>query len=124
MRHLGELQHANRFTDDQLVRFLNASVAGVPTLRNVLHINKATRKAAGNRNEITFDEYVALLLDQASVDDVAAGYKKNPRSRVNVHKMVYDDENQEGVSTYKGNVHEVYEHDMDTPAAELLACQA
>ena len=73
MRKLGELQQANRFTGDQLVRFLNASVTGVPTLRNVLHINKATRKAAGNQNEIKFDEYVALLLDQASVDDVAAG---------------------------------------------------
>ena len=82
------------------------------------------RKAAGNNDDITFDEYVALLLDQASVEDVAAGYKKNPRTRVNVHEAYLEEDSGYDGVTHEGNVHEVNKHDMDALVTELLACQA
>ena len=111
------------YTQQQGVRFLNSAISGIPNLRNVLHMNLATRKAAGSTIDLNLEEYTGLLIEQAQVEDSAEMNKKNPsvKRSVNSHDLVFDDD--------EGNDHqdlefENYVHDIDTPAGELLAYQA
>lgn len=83
----------NRYSDSQLVTFLQAAVAGTPNLSNVLTTYRTAARSAGHTREITFDEYVLELTEQAAVHDAGNTFRSNPRQRqsVNVTEIVFDD---------------------------------
>ena len=112
------------FTPAQLTTFLNATVSGTPGLDNILQINNSARKAAGNTDALTFEEYVQLLLEQAQVHDAANVRNTNPRSRrgVNVHELEFDDQGHL-VDADPPSPYEVEVHDVDTPIEDIMVMQ-
>ena len=112
------------YTDDQLIRFMENAINGVPHLSQVLQLNQNARAAAGNTTSILWDEYLLLLINQAQVYDQSNNKKANPtvECQVNEHSIIFNDipEDEEycPVEDFEMNV-----HDIDTPIDEFLAYQ-
>ena len=105
------------YTDDQLISFLSAAVAGTPNLSTVLSTNKAARRAAKNNDKLRFSEYCELLTEAAQVHDGARS-SINPRPRRQVNQHEFDGYVEEQAPTE----YSVDYHDMDTPI-ELIVNQ-
>jgi len=107
------------FKDSQLITFLNTCLSGTPNLAQVLNLHRTATKAAGVVSNLNFNEYVALLLDQAQVHDAGNTSGTNPRARrsVNTHELLFEDSAPTDFTNYEIYKSEI--HDDETPL-ELL----
>ena len=108
------------FKDSQLISFLNACLSGTPNLAQVLNLHRTATKAAGVTSTLNFNEYVALLLDQAQVHDAGNTNGTNPRARrsVNTHEFIFEDSDPTDVANYEIYKSEI--HDDETPLEYLI----
>ena len=108
------------FTNNQLTNFLEIAVSKTEGLNQVLRVNRAARQAAGITTVPTFEEYVGLLIDAATMIDNSRTSTKNPRSSrsANVHEYIFDGEDEPVAIEYEAQA-----HDIDTPVEELLVMQ-
>ena len=106
-----------KYSDNQLIGFLEANVSGTSNLAQVRTIHMTASRAGGNYTPWSFAEYVSELINAASIQDSANTSTQNPRSSrcVNTHKLVFEDNVEEDIM-YDTNV-----HDMDTPFTEINA---
>ena len=108
-----------RFTGEHAINMLNAAVNGIPHLQGVLFNWRATAKASNSGKDLTFEEYIGLLQQQAQTHDVGNRHRTNPRARRSVNQQeiehVYED--------YSVNNHETVEYDLDTPVEQLVVMQ-
>ena len=117
MEKYNEMSPDARFSDTHKVRLLQNVVANVPNLASVLQLQRQALKAAGKKAvDITFDEYVTLLTDQAQVyDNSNTRTRGSYRRSAKTHDVQFDDSDDE----YEANVHEVSD-DEDPTLAEIL----
>lgn len=109
----------DKFTENQMVTFLNSCLSGTPNLSQVLTLHRTAKQAAGIKDAIKFPEYVTLLLDQAQVHDAGNTESTNSRSRqsVNTHEYIFEDNTSPSADyqIYQANV-----HDHETPIELLI----
>ena len=118
-RLYNEIVPSAKFADETLIQFLRVCVSGTSNLSSVLNLWKTAQKASGSGgNTLTFQEYVALLQQEAQTHDGGNKFSKNPRvtHSVNQHEFVTDD--------YDTTEYEVNVHNVDTPLEELLVNEA
>ena len=128
---------ADNYSDGMKIQFLNAAVAGTPNLSGVLFNRRTAIKAATAARgaapvagggappappAVTFDEYVADLLDAASVYDSGI---TTTRSRRSAHKteLEFDDGSFQVDDAHEDLQANAHEFDIDTPL-ELIVHQA
>ncbi|CAB9531102.1 Retrotransposon protein [Seminavis robusta] len=107
----------DKYSDGQLVQFLEQAVSGVPNLSGARRVDMLARAAAKNVDTYTFEDYTASLLSLAAIYDAA--HSGTSRSRGNSrrssynHELIFeqDDEN---------HGYESHVHDFDTTIDELL----
>ena len=109
-----------RYSDGLAIQFLEAALSGTPNLSQVLTTRRNAIAAASTGHVITFDEYVAALLEQTQVFDAGRKTSSNPRvqRRVNQMEITFDDDTTESIGTY-----EVESHDMETDIGSLMVNQ-
>jgi len=73
------------YTDDQLVQMLEQAFIGT-SMAQVRNSIMVTRRATGSNAKLTFDEYVALLVEHASLEDINRGAERQALT-TNVHDM-------------------------------------
>ena len=76
---------AEAYTDRQLIQFLQAAVRGIAGLRDIYTQQLQSRAALGRPLNISFDEYVQLLNQQAQLMDSARNTKSS--LKVNIHEV-------------------------------------
>jgi hypothetical protein len=114
-----EINPQDKYSDPQLIRFLNACVAQTSNLATVLENHRTSLRAAGKGTDsLTFDEYVGLLQLQAQVYDSGRVNTTNPRVKrsVNMAQYTFDDGDD-----LQDDGYEVNSHDFDTPIDDILA---
>ena len=116
-----ELISGNEWPNYMKIQMLDNSLVGVQHLANVLTMDKAARKAAGNLKELTFTEAIDLLCNAAQTYDEGNQQRRRPRfSRsANIHQLDDDDNPIEEDEDDDG--HEAHVHDANTHVDELLA---
>ena len=101
--------------DPQLVTFLNTCLSVTPYLSQVLTLHRTDTKAAGVTTALNFNEYIALLLDQAQVHNAGNTNDTNPRARrsVNTHEFLFNDNNPTDFTNYE--IYKTEIHNDKTP---------
>jgi hypothetical protein len=123
-RIYNEMKPKDQFSNLHMVSLLQQFISGTENLKNVLtHWRTATR-ATGNIRSITFEEFVALLQDQAAIHDGARGRPRNPRLNANVHDHLIEFDDQEVLQVnHEVNVHDAYDiFDEDNPFRDEFNC--
>ena len=81
-----EINDTDHFSDNQLIGFLNVSVSGVPNLAQVLTNNHTSRRAANNNTtDLTWNEYVKVMIQHAQVYDATNTHTRNPKAQAQVN---------------------------------------
>ena len=115
------------YTGTQKIQFLQNALAGNPELNCVYRQNSAAARAAGIKKLITWDEYVAMLLEVANDIDARRTHRSNPRRKqsVNVMELILDDDDEAHFSTLEANVGSLQDRqwDQDTTLEQLEAYQ-
>ena len=103
------------------IQFLDNAVVDVPHLCNVMTVDKTCRKAAGNTEELTFDEAIDKMVSAAQSHDEGTQGRRRPRySRsANIHQLDDDGNEIEDDDEYEVNI-----HDAHTQVEDLLAFMA
>ena len=115
------------FNDPTLVMFLNRAVADASNLCEVLTNDKTSRRAAAQGTgraptPITFEEFLALLLEKAALYDAEKGLtlrrggSKTAYRHVGVHDMDFFD----GEDDASSPSIEVDIHDFETPIEDII----
>ena len=110
-----------KYTDAQCSQFLETCVQGTEHLAQVRHLRRQAAKAAGVVFTLTFDEYVAALVEACSIRDGANTSSTNPRSNrsVNMTEFIFDDGSTDHDVVYEANLHET-DFDLDTPIEYIV----
>ena len=114
------------YTDVQQMQFLEQAVVKAENLAPVRRMQIVARKAAGVATAFAFADYIAALLDQATVHD-NANYSSTARTRPNTRRRAYkteiefDDGSNEFFdhAPFENHMHDI-EFDFDTNVETLL----
>ncbi|CAB9531582.1 Retrotransposon protein [Seminavis robusta] len=107
----------NKYSDGQLVQFLEQAVSGIPNLSGARRVDMLARSAAKNEDTYSFEDYTASLLLLAAIYDAAhsgtSRSKGNSRRSSYNHELIFEQDNE-------NHGYESHVHDFDTTVDELL----
>ena len=109
------VEPGEKYSDRQLVTFLNLAIASEPELRSVYETDRNAREAAGNLDTLTLEQFVLKLRDQCAILDGVRPTR--PRRSVNTHEVILSDG-----TIYSDDGDETY--DIDTPVEQIYAYNA
>lgn len=116
------------FTEDQLQNLLENALIGSP-LQQVRNNLMISQKSAGGGANLTFPEYVALLVEHSNMEDIGNMSSKNSRGKMSVNShIIFDDDVGNDESQYidihrTSHKRSTGRHNIDTGVDELLAFQ-
>ena len=104
----------------QYTQFLIAEVSGTPNLATVAVQEKTARAVTGTAGSISFEDYHALLVQQAQIFETANKIKNPTVSRsVNMMEILFEDGTSE--REYMPVEYEAQVHNIDTDIEVLMA---